>query len=307
VHCWCGNSDLSQWGQGYLRCDQCQTLLTEFDPAQPVTRVTDDSADYYGKNYWFDHQTIDLGCPDIVSRSRTDLSERCVHWMACLLQFKLPPAKVLEIGCGHGGFVAMLRQAGFDAMGLELSPSIVKFASEIFAIDVLTGPIEDQDLPPQSLDAIVMMDVLEHLPSPVTTLKKCFDLLKPGGIMLLQTPAYPEGMTLQQISETGHKFAMMLDRNEHLHLFSKPSVRSLLHRVGVSDIEFIPAMFPLYDMSLVAGAAPLRQFDPEVQSAALCQTTSGRFIEALLDLDARRNTLLGKFRQMRDQMQLQPA
>ncbi len=307
VHCWCGNSDLSQWGQGYLRCDQCQTLVAQFDPAQPITRVTDDSADYYGKNYWFGHQTIDLGCPDIVSRSRSDLSERCVHWMASILPFKLPPAKVLEIGCGHGGFVAMLRQAGFDATGLELSPSIVKFAKKTFGIDVLTGPVEDQNLPARSLDAIVMMDVLEHLPNPTETLEKCFELLKSDGIMLLQTPAYPEGMTLQQISETGHKFSMMLDRNEHLHLFSKSSMRSLFRNIGVGNIEFVPAMFPFYDMSVVASAAPLRQFDAEEQSAALCGTTGGRFVQALLDLDARRTSLLAKFRQMRDQMQLVPG
>jgi 2-polyprenyl-3-methyl-5-hydroxy-6-metoxy-1,4-benzoquinol methylase len=281
--------------------------VAQFDPGKFSARVTDEAGDYYGKNYWFDHQTLELGCPDIVSRSRSDLAERCVHWMRSILQFKLPPGKVLEIGCGHGGFVAMLRQAGFDAIGLELSPSIVKFAGETFGIEVLTGPLEDQKLPPASLDAIVMMDVLEHLPNPIHTLGECLKLLKPDGIVLLQTPAYPEHLSLQEMTESGHKFTMMLDHNEHLYLFSQSSVRELLRRLGTGHIEFIPAMFPYYDMSLVAGREPLRQFDLQQQSAALSQSLSGRFIQAMLDLDERRLNLLTKYRQMRDQMQPVPG
>ena len=281
--------------------------MAEFDPRMRPPRVTDDSGDYYGKNYWFDHQTLELGCPDIVSRSRTDLAERCVHWLGSILPFTLPPAKVLEIGCGHGGFVGMLRQAGFDALGLELSPSIVKFATETFGIQVLTGPLEDQNLLPKSLDAIVMMDVLEHLPDPIGTLGECFKRLREDGIILLQTPAYPEGLSLREISEAGHKFTMMLDRNEHLYLFSKSSVRELFRRLGAGYIEFVPAMFPFYDMSLVAGRTPLRQYGPQQQSAALCRTAGGRFIQAMLDLEGRRSNLLVKYRQLRDQVQPVPG
>src|SRR5581483_2548786 len=138
--CWCGNENLSAFGEGYLRCDACQTLVAAVFPERDPTHVTDDAADLYGRDYWFDHQRRDLNCPDIISRARTDLSERCIHWLRSILQYKLPPAKVLEIGCAHGGFVAMLHQAGFDASGLELSPEIVRLAKHTFDIPVLSGP-----------------------------------------------------------------------------------------------------------------------------------------------------------------------
>jgi SAM-dependent methyltransferase len=281
----------------------CETLVASgnfeaFDP-----RVSDESKDLYGKDYWFDHQTAELGCPDIVSRSRTDLAERCVHWLRSLLQFKLPPAKVLEIGCAHGGFVAMLRQAGFDATGLELSPSIVRLAREAFDVPVLTGPIEDQSIPPNSLDAIVMMDVLEHLSDPLGTLGRCVKLLKPDGILLAQTPVYPEGMSLEQLHDEKHQFPRMLDPNEHPFLFSKSSARELFRRLDASCVEFIPAIFDFYDMSFVISRRPLRRHDPRKQSEALCRTVNGRFIQALLDLDERRLNLLGKYRELREQSQ----
>jgi 2-polyprenyl-3-methyl-5-hydroxy-6-metoxy-1,4-benzoquinol methylase len=299
MQCWCGNPDLVEFGKDYRRCPVCETLVAggakkSFDP-----RVSDESKDLYGKEYWFGHQTEDLDCPDIISRSRSDLAERCVHWLRSLLEFKLPPAKVLEIGCAHGGFVAMLRQAGFDAGGLELSPSIVRLASDTFRVPVLTGPIEDQSIPPHSLDAIVMMDVLEHLPDPITTLRRCMELLKTDGILLVQTPAYPEGMSLPQLHHQKHKFPQMLDKNEHLFLFSKSAVCELFHRINISSIEFIPAIFGFYDMSFVVSACPLRRHDLEDQTAALCRTVNGRFIQAMLDLDDRRLNLLAKYREVR--------
>jgi SAM-dependent methyltransferase len=303
VRCWCGNSDLTSFGEGYCRCLACETLVASGNSEAFDPRVSDESKDLYGKDYWFDHQTVDLGCPDIVSRSRTDLAERCVHWLRSLLQFKLPPAKVLEIGCAHGGFVAMLRQAGFDATGLELSPSIVRLATETFDVPVLTGPIEDQSIPPDSLDAIVMMDVHEHLPDPVGTLGHCLKLLKPDGILLAQTPAYPEGMSLEQLNDEKHQFPRMLDPNEHPFLFSKSSARELFRRLDASCVEFIPAIFDFYDMSFVVSRRPLQRHDPRKQSEALCRTVSGRFIQALLDLDERRLNLLGKYRELREQFQ----
>jgi 2-polyprenyl-3-methyl-5-hydroxy-6-metoxy-1,4-benzoquinol methylase len=265
--------------------------LRQADP-----RVTDEQADLYGRDYWFDHQTRDLNCPDIVTRSRTDLSERCVHWLRTLLQFKLPPAKVLEIGCAHGGFVAMLRQTGFDASGLELSPSIVQFAKQSFDVPVLTGPIEDQSITAGSLDAIVLMDVMEHLPQPTQTLRRCLDLLKPDGVMLVQTPAYPERESVATLRNTGHKFPMMLDPNEHLFLFSPTSVRKLFNQLGAPHVKFVPAIFAFYDMSFVVSRQPIVQTAPQRRDAALSATIGGRFMQAMLDLDDRRLNLLRLYR-----------
>jgi 2-polyprenyl-3-methyl-5-hydroxy-6-metoxy-1,4-benzoquinol methylase len=290
---------LLAFGQGYSRCPACETLAADREQKDFDPRVTDESKDLYGAKYWFNHQTSDLGCPDIISRSRSDLAERCVHWLRSILEFKLPPAKVLEIGCAHGGFVAMLRQAGFDATGLELSPSIVRFATDTFRVPVLTGPIEDQNIPRHSLDAVVMMDVLEHLADPVSTLGRCLELLKADGILLIQTPAYPEGTTLRQLDEKNLKFPQMLDRNEHLFLFSRSAAGELFRRLNAPCVEFISAIFDFYDMSMVVSRNPLRRYDARQQAEALNRTVNGRFMQAMLDLDDRRLNLLGKYRELR--------
>jgi 2-polyprenyl-3-methyl-5-hydroxy-6-metoxy-1,4-benzoquinol methylase len=298
MRCWCGNDALSPFSGDYRRCDACQTLVSMKFDATYDPRVKNDAADYYGRDYWFDHQTKDLDCPDIVSRSRTDLSERCLHWLRSLLGYKLPPARVLEIGCAHGGFVAMLRQLGYDAFGLELSPEIIEYARKTFDISVLAGPIEDQDIAPQSLDGIVMMDVMEHLPKPIQTLHRCIELLKPDGILLIQMPEYPEGKGLTELQSEGSKFLRMLDPNEHLYLFSKRAVTMIFRRLEAPNVEFIPAVFAAHDMSFVVSKNPISKQSIEAQERFLSATMNGRLMQAMLDLDDRRLNLLRKYRQL---------
>src|SRR5687767_379701 len=202
VSCWCGNADLVPFGPEFVRCATCETLVSRQrgTPADEVTHVGADEAGLYGKGYWFEHQTGDVGLPDITTRARADLPERCVHWLRTLLAYKPPPARVQELGSAHGGFVALLKLAGYDAAGLELSPFIVDFARKTFDVPMLLGPVEQQPIEPASLDAVAMMDVLEHLPDPVATMRYVASLLKPDGVLIVQTPRYAEGATFELLA-----------------------------------------------------------------------------------------------------------
>jgi 2-polyprenyl-3-methyl-5-hydroxy-6-metoxy-1,4-benzoquinol methylase len=77
---------------------------------------------------------------------------------------------------------------GYDASGLDLSPELVQQARERFGVPMLHGPIESHDLPEGSLDAIVLMDVLEHLGEPEETLRRCFRLLNSKGLIFCRRP-----------------------------------------------------------------------------------------------------------------------
>ena len=188
--CVCGNSHLVQFSAGYLRCDLCETLIARRQFDSSISEVCDESADLYGREYWYSHQR-GLGYPNIEIRAREDLSERCLHWLRALLKYKTPPGRVLELGCAHGGFVALLNWAGFDACGLDLSPSIVEFARTTFGVSVFLGKLELQGFSPETFDIIAIMDVLEHFPDPSATVGKCLQLLKPDGVLLDSDPPIP--------------------------------------------------------------------------------------------------------------------
>jgi 2-polyprenyl-3-methyl-5-hydroxy-6-metoxy-1,4-benzoquinol methylase len=294
--CWCGNRDLAPFSDHYRFCRQCHTLVSTFNHGRDISRVSSDESGLYGREYWFSHMENDLGFANIFERVRADLGERCLYWLKGLLKFRTPPAKVLELGSAHGAFVATLRWAGFDATGLELSPEIVSIARELFDVPILQGPIEDQQIESGSLDAIVLMDVLEHLPDPVATMRRSVELLSPGGLLLIQTPKYPSAKTLDDLQNEHHRFVEMLKEEEHLYLFSEESIGRFFLELGCPNLAFEPALFSHYDMFLAVSREPLVEVSAEAQAASLTRVPSGRLIQAALDLFDRRREAEVRFR-----------
>jgi 2-polyprenyl-3-methyl-5-hydroxy-6-metoxy-1,4-benzoquinol methylase len=254
-------------------------------PDRDLTRVSDAASDLYGEAYWFAHQANDLGYPTITERARADLSERCLYWLRALLRHKLPSGSIVELGAAHGGFVALLRQAGFEASGQELSPAIVEFASSTFDIPMFQGSIEDQNVPPGSFDVIALLDVMEHFQNPVRSMRHCMSLLKPHGFLLVQTPRAPHDATFEDLVARQDPFLSQLKKDEHLYLFTEQGVREFFRQVGAPEVAFMPAIYAHYDMFLTASRETLPTFSDEDVAAALCGA-SQRTVLALLDLYA---------------------
>jgi 2-polyprenyl-3-methyl-5-hydroxy-6-metoxy-1,4-benzoquinol methylase len=280
--CWCDDDGLEPFSSQYLRCAGCGTLVSQVRAGGDAEGL----GDSYGQGYWVSHQREQLGLPDIDQRARLDLPERCLYWLRTLLAYKLPPARTLELGCSHGAFVSLLRRAGLDAVGLELNAWVVDHAQRTFRIPVLQGSIEQHELPPQSFDAIILNDVLEHLLDPLRTMRCCVPLLKADGVLLIQTPSYPDPKTYEELEQEHHPFLKMLLPDEHLYLFSERSLRRLLASLGWPTAEFKPALFP-YDMYAIVTQQPLPTAPPDAIVTALSVTPDARMVLALLDLDDR--------------------
>ena len=285
--CWCGSSNLLTFSSDYSKCNSCGTLVSLKGLAPEQLQVLDDETDFYGKKYWLNHQSQDLNFPDIHVRSRNDLTERNLHWLKTLSKYCLPPAKVLELGCSHGSFVALLNQAGYDASGVEMSPWVVEFGQKTFGVPISVGPIEALDIAFGSLDVIALMDVLEHLPDPVATMAHCLKLLKPDGLLLIQLPQFREEMKFSTLIETKSAFLEQLKADEHLYLYSDRSVTQLFQKLGANYIQFEPAIFAIYDMFLVVSRVSLVAHETDAIESALLATPDGRIALALMDLRER--------------------
>jgi 2-polyprenyl-3-methyl-5-hydroxy-6-metoxy-1,4-benzoquinol methylase len=292
--CWCGNAQLLPFSPTYAQCQACATLVSLESPPDEKLLVKDDETDFYGKQYWLTHQTADLGFSDIQSRVRRDLAERNLHWLQTLLKYCTPPAKTLEVGCAHGSFVALMQQAGYRTSGVEMSPWVVAFGEKTFDIKVALGPIEDLAMPAGELDAIVLMDVLEHLPDPLKTLARCFELLKPDGLLLLQTPEFRPDVSYEQLVASKDRFLEMLIPDEHIYLFSRQSVTEFFQQLDAPYIRFEPAIFAHYDMYMAVSRAPLKVGTAADIEGALLGSAGGRIVLAMLDLRTRELNLVNK-------------
>lgn len=142
-------------------------------------------------------------------------------------------ARLLEVGCGAGILLQEAWDRGWRADAVELSLELAARARmNNPEATVITGDIQNQEPTGTPYDAIISLDVLEHVLAPMIMIENCRELLKPGGLLLLQTPN-----TFSLRYRTQGARWDMLDPDQHFNLFSPDALRVLLTTVGFDILE----------------------------------------------------------------------
>lgn len=123
-----------------------------------------------------------------------DLAHRAVYRDFIDNYLSASAGELLDVGCGLGFFVksVLTSRPGWKAVGYEISTQAVHFAKNQNELaEVYAGMVQNSKLPENSFDIITLWDVIEHIPKPHSLLTYLYSLLKPGGILFLQTPNFP--------------------------------------------------------------------------------------------------------------------
>ena len=97
--------------------------------------------------------------------------------------------KLLDIGCGSGIFIRLMKRLGWDVYGVEPDPKAAAIAGEgLEPGHVRTGWLDDAGFKRDSFDVVTMSHVIEHLLYPVDIFKKIRNILKPDGLLIVATP-----------------------------------------------------------------------------------------------------------------------
>ncbi len=110
-----------------------------------------------------------------------DTNEHIVDIVTRLGKFT-PGARIADLGCGSGVFTSLLHRRGYSCVGLDLSPRLVRLATETYpGIDFREGDIEQLPFDDESFDGVLLAGVLHHLPSWTACLAEVKRILRPGG------------------------------------------------------------------------------------------------------------------------------
>jgi SAM-dependent methyltransferase len=161
-----------------MRCRSCGLIYLDPRPAPAeLTRI-------YPSNYHaFDFSPERFG---FVYRVRRWLeARRALQWCRGLAA----DARILDVGCGDGFHLRLLRdfgQPGWTLEGIDASDRAVDAARRA-GLTVHHGTVEQLELPPASYDLVLLIATIEHVDDPAGVLRAVHRLLKPGGRAVIVT------------------------------------------------------------------------------------------------------------------------
>jgi SAM-dependent methyltransferase len=157
-------------------------------------------------------------------------------------------AQILELGCSEGGTGALALSKGKCAryVGIELDPAAAEKARPRLS-EVLVGNIETMELPfePETFDALILSEVLEHLVDPWEVVARLSRLLRPGGLVFASSPNVSHYKIIRELFRGRWELTEfgVMDRT-HLRWFTPDSFAALFRGAGF-EIEEVRPVAPL--------------------------------------------------------------
>jgi SAM-dependent methyltransferase len=150
---------------------------------------------------------------------------------------KLPPRRILEVGCGTGHFLNYAHSRGWDAYGVDISPWAGKHMREKFNLKIFVGELEEAKFKSNFFDVVHMSHVLEHVRNPLATLKELSRVLKKEGILIIEVP--------NEFSSLRYKIRLLIRHpifyeipSPHLFFFSAITLKHILQKAGFRIVKF---------------------------------------------------------------------
>mgnify|MGYP006137858163 CR=1 FL=1 len=152
--------------------------------------------------------------------------EKAIHFLTIRKRNRIKKyvkgGRILDVGCGRGLFLNIMKQDGWQVMGQEFDSKSASYAINKYGIDVHAGTL-DGKFENESFDVVNINHVLEHLEKPGETLVECHRILKTGGLLVVAVPNIDSFQ-----AKFGNANWFQLDIPIHLCHFSSKSLIGLI-------------------------------------------------------------------------------
>ncbi len=212
----------------WLRCQGCGLVTLAPEPSDAVLALAYPSS-YHG--YHESDSQLVSWYVNLRRRGRAKL----------LSKMLTPRGSLLDIGCGSGALLAAVGKLGaFNLLGVEYQAEAAQVARDRGAT-VWTGELEDADIQQASVDVALMEHVIEHVRDPKATLSRTRNLIKPGGLLLGETPNLSclDAKLFGRCWGGGHA-------PRHLTLFTPAVLTQMLQAAGYVDIIITHPVYPAH-------------------------------------------------------------
>lgn len=239
--------DVKSNNYSYYKCQHCFTSQILPQPSNALL------IDYYKRFHLSD---LEGGCYDSVeNRMQADFSAKIQILREYVHTEKL---SLLDVGCGKGFFVKEMENAGFDAMGIDISASGIDYAKRILKVKAEQKSIEELAADSSynvKFDCITLWATIEHISNPYSLLNAINKCLKKNGLLFLDTGL---GNDYFERFLSGH--SQWYDALQHLFVYSEEGLKILLKNTGF-EVLYVDRNFE---------RSPVRKVIRYVRHAYLC-------------------------------------
>lgn len=163
-----------------VRCRQCGLVYV-------TPRLTEEAIQgLYANNYFGSSDAAGLGYRNYTADQECLLQtfRKRMRWLET---YGGPGGRLLDVGCAAGFFMQVGRERGWEVYGVEPASRMAQFARSQLGLEVFEGRLREAAFPSGSFDAVTLWDVLEHLTDPHQELLEIHRVLRPGGLLVLET------------------------------------------------------------------------------------------------------------------------
>jgi len=215
---------LSANGSDLFRCAGCGTVFVSPPPSpSELTEIYHDSYHNASTGYF----------------AKVDKKIRRSRQRVRRLRKYVPTGAFLDIGCNGGFLVHVAREHGFDAVGIDIDPVSIGYATKAYGDHFMSATAEEFARSGKTFDMIYCSEVIEHIPDVRSFLGAVFALLNRGGYLYLTTPDISHWRVPKDVTKWD-----AFGPPAHCVFFTPRSLRGALERAGFRIVRRALAFKP---------------------------------------------------------------
>ncbi len=164
-------------------------------------------------------------------------------------------AKILDVGCGTGAFAKILSEK-YEVLCLDTSPIALEYCKKRNLTNLYESTLQDFPSDEHKIDAITMLDVIEHVEDDIELLETAYNILPEGGYLISTVPAYSWLWSKHDITHM------------HYRRYTKARINALTENSGFDTVYstyFNSILFPIAAIErLIKKMLPINENEPPV-------------------------------------------
>jgi 2-polyprenyl-3-methyl-5-hydroxy-6-metoxy-1,4-benzoquinol methylase len=221
------------------QCEQCSLRFTQDVPDEASI------GSYYKSPDYISHSNTNKG---LMNKLYQRVRHFTLNLKANLVIHStgLQQGKMLDVGCGIGAFIHVMKEKGWQVEGVEPDVDARKLAKELYQLTI-KEPSSLFDFPPSSFDAITLWHVLEHVHDLHNYVAQLKLKLKQNGKLLIAVPNY------QSLDAEIYRLKWAAyDVPRHLYHFTPKAIQILMEQHGLNVTGKKPMWFDSFYISLLS-------------------------------------------------------